>query len=138
MKTKRKRTTLAFLAVASLALIATACGGGSTPSAAQTTTQATNPPSTQSPSGGETSGETKVTIQDFMFTPSTVTASTGATIELENEGQATHTFTIDGQDVDQTVQPGTTEKVTIDLAAGSYPFHCKIHPSMTGTLTISG
>jgi plastocyanin len=65
--------------------------------------------------------------------------ATGGTVTLDNRDGTTHTFTIDGQDVDVTVDGGTTGSATIDLAAGSYPFHCKIHPAtMTGTLTVTG
>jgi len=34
------------------------------------------------------------------------------------------------------IGPGSTHTVTF-AAAGSYPYHCSIHPTMTGTITIN-
>ena len=32
---------------------------------------------------------------------------------------------------------GPDGQATVHLAAGTYPFHCAIHPTMTGTVTVS-
>jgi plastocyanin len=126
-------------------LLLAACGGsssdagtGGSPSGPATSAPATSTP-TSSPSATATSGETKIAMEDFRFAPSSLTVSSGATLELDNEGQAPHTFTIDGQNVDVQVNAGANGKVTIDLPAGSYDFHCRFHKSqgMTGTLTVA-
>src|SRR5437867_2291378 len=74
------------------------------------------------------------------FTPATLILATGSKLTVKNEGQAPHTFTITGQSVDVTLNPGTTQTVSIDLPAGTYPFVCTFHQSqgMKGTLTVSG
>jgi plastocyanin len=122
-----------------LGLVAAACGsngGGS---------NATTPPAStgggQTTGGGQSSGgdnEAKVTMQNIAFNPTTVTVAQGGTIELDNMDSVTHTFTVEGQSLDKTINSGEDTSVTVDLSPGSYSFHCKIHPSMTGTLTVTG
>ena len=51
-------------------------------------------------------------------------------------GVTHHIVSNDGTSFDAgSVGPDGTASVT--LAAGTYPFHCAIHPTMTGTVTIS-
>lgn len=64
-----------------------------------------------------------------------VTAPAGGVIEITNSSGVGHTFTTDDEAID--VSYGADETVDIDVPdePGEYPFHCEIHPSMTGTLT---
>lgn len=107
--------------VAALAL--TACSGGD-----QT-------------SGGDdaTAGTSTVTLRDDEFVPANPTVSVGD-VQLVNEGDSPHTFTIDGETVDVEVAPGETASTTIDLAPGTYTLFCEFHRSsgMEGTLTVEG
>jgi plastocyanin len=92
-----------------------------------------------SAAGGGASVST-VVQSNFVFTPSEPTVSSGDTITIENSTPSTpHTFTVDGQDIDVTVDPASSQDVTIDLPAGTYPFHCQFHQSqgMVGTLTVT-
>ena len=110
-----------------LALVATlgaACGGGGE-------------------TGGETGEETEgggapgeVNMVDNAFQPSTITAEAGSSLTVMNTGQAPHTFTVEGGEIDEEVEPGAETQVTIDLEAGEYPVVCEFHPEMTGTLTV--
>ena len=88
----------------------------------------------------EASGPADATLQleDFQFSPESLEGTAGETltIELENTGDASHTFTSDG--VDETVQPGDTSTVDVDLPdTGDFEFFCRFHRSqgMTGTIT---
>jgi plastocyanin len=133
-----------------LGLTAAACGGGSdsggaaagSPStqtgAATTTAPTTTAPAT--PTAGDTSGEATMKLEDFEFSPKTLDVASGASIQLENEGQAPHTFTIDGQGIDEQVDAGDSSTITLSLSPGTYDFYCTFHKSqgMTGTLTVSG
>jgi plastocyanin len=79
-----------------------------------------------------------VAMDGFAFSPSSLRAGAGPiTFSVTNRDAATHTFTISGTDVDVRVSGGSTGGASSTLAAGSYDFHCEIHPSMTGTLTVS-
>jgi plastocyanin len=140
------RRSMIVLTIA-VGVAATACGGGSgsaagSPSsptgAATSAAPTTTTPAT--PTTGETSGEATVKLEDFEFSPKTLDVASGATISLENEGQAPHTFTIDGQGVDEEVEAGDGSSISLNLAPGTYDFYCRFHKAqgMTGTLTVSG
>jgi plastocyanin len=82
-------------------------------------------------------GAAAVSMRDFSFTPASVSVSSGDTISLTNEGEASHTFTIEDGAIDEELEPGASADVTVDLEAGDYEFICTFHPQMTGTLTVS-
>lgn len=88
--------------------------------------------------GGENGGSPTgtITMIDNEFQPSDPVVSPGSTLDLKNDGQALHSFTIDDQEIDEQVQPGAEATVTISLEAGEYGFDCSFHPEMTGTLTV--
>jgi plastocyanin len=44
---------------------------------------------------------------------------------------------VDGTSVDIPLPPNGSGSATATLAAGGYDFRCRIHSSMTGTLTVS-
>lgn len=80
-----------------------------------------------------------VSIQDFAFEPSTITARAGDTVIFTNNDVATHTVTQDPQGSgfqSAPIDPGTTYTLSIDQA-GTYPFFCTIHPGMKGTIVAS-
>jgi plastocyanin len=77
-----------------------------------------------------------VTVKDFAFDPATITAKVGDTVTFTNSGGAPHTATLDaGGCTTPTIQPGTSHGLTFSVA-GSFPFHCMIHPAMKGTITV--
>jgi len=113
-----------------VALLATACGGddGGSPAA-----------SGDDGGGGGGGASVTVTAADFSFDPGSVTAASGDTIELSNEGESPHNLQAEEAGLDEDVDPGKT--VSIDLAdvePGTYDFVCKFHPDdMKGTLEIT-
>jgi plastocyanin len=116
-----------------LSLVVAACssddgGGGTT----DTTGGATGTTAETGSSGG---GAT-ITIAGFAFDPDTITVSGPTEVTVTNDDSTTHTFTLDDGSVDQTVEPGATETVTVDVSA-STGFHCNIHPQMTGQIEVS-
>jgi plastocyanin len=117
------------------ALLVLAFAGGC--SSGGGTTNTTTPPTTAASSGGGT-GVT-ITMSDFAFDPSTLTASTSQDIVLVNTGAALHNFSIEGTSIDVDVQPGATQTLTApgsSFPTGAHPFFCKYHKAqgMTGTL----
>jgi plastocyanin len=82
--------------------------------------------------GGQT-----LTIKGFAFQPNTLSAPGGqqSTVTITNEDSVTHNFPLDDGGVSRDVAPGQTVEVTVPFpAAGTAGFHCKFHPSITGTL----
>jgi plastocyanin len=80
-----------------------------------------------------------VRIRDFAFDAATVSATAGTTvwwINCENPGVPSHTTTSDSGIWDSPLlAPGDTYSRTFQ-AAGSFPYHCKPHPNMLGTVNI--
>jgi plastocyanin len=107
-----------------LALGVAACGGDDDDDAA-------NPEDT----GGDT---IEVTISGSAFDPSAVDAAAGdATFAVTNDDSFQHTFTSEDLDIDEALDGGSDTTVTATLEPGTYAFHCKIHPSMTGEITVT-
>lgn len=83
------------------------------------------------------SGADSITISGFAYSVPTSVAP-GATITVTNKDSVTHTVTADsGGAFDVTVSAGGTATFKAPAAAGRYAFHCTVHPSMHGTLTVS-
>lgn len=88
-------------------------------------------------SGGGTGSGTTIVAKDFSLT--SITVAPGAAVKIENEGSAPHTVTADDGAFDSgRVSGGSSSSITAPTEAGSYPFHCEVHPSMAGTLTVEG
>ena len=87
-------------------------------------------------------GAVEVVATDFAFDPETVElASRSATIRVVNEGDAPHALTLEGPDAStETLQPGGSGEVEVDLEAGEYTFYCPIGNhrdlGMEGSLTV--
>ena len=71
---------------------------------------------------------------DYYFGPTFVKVKAGekVTVELENEGNASHTFTSDSLGVDKQVAPGKSAKVTVTVPSDgtAFEFHCSFHEDM--------
>jgi plastocyanin len=79
-----------------------------------------------------------VTIQDLAFQPDCFDAKSASSIRVENKDTVTHTFTIDGTQVDVSIDGGQTfNGGSAGLEPGSYDFRCTIHSAMTGTVIVS-
>jgi plastocyanin len=80
---------------------------------------------------------TSVELADFVFRPDCLSADSGATIALDNTGDAPHTFTVEGTDVDVDVDAGSSGEADLSTAdPGTYAVTCTFHPQMDATLTI--
>jgi plastocyanin len=145
--TDRRWTARLVVAGVALTMLAAACGNSSNSSSSggEGSGSGSTPSASTAGGGGgssNSSGGTSVqTISqaNFSFSPATFTVTSGDTITVKNTTSSTqHTFTITGQTVDVTVDPGTSQEVTISLPPGTYPFICRFHVSrgMTGTLTV--
>src|SRR5215213_4393626 len=90
------------------------------------------------PTAGAQGKTTTVSIKDFAFNPPNATVAPGTTVTWVNNDQAPHTATADDGAFDSgTLQPGQSFSFTFD-EAGTYAYHCNIHPDMTATVTVSG
>jgi plastocyanin len=130
--------------VAALALVGAACSssndtGGPTGTTGGTTGSTGSTSGCTAANAVDLSGDDPftVTIQDFAFDPPCFKAASASTITVDNKDGTTHTFTIEGTQVDVTIDGGQTfNGESGNLAPGSYDFHCNIHPTMTGTVIV--
>ncbi|MFI5266657.1 MAG: cupredoxin domain-containing protein [Chloroflexota bacterium] len=83
------------------------------------------------------SAANQVRIQDFGFTPPTLNISIGTRLSWTNTGPSNHTITAnDGSFDSSTIQRNATFNFTFSKA-GTFAYHCSIHPTMLGTITVS-
>ena len=92
-----------------------------------------NPYSSGGNGGGNPSAN-EVWIQGNAFSPSSRTVSVGTTVTWTNKDGIVHTVTGTGWGSGNLAQNATFTH-TFDTV-GSNPYHCTIHPSMTGTITV--
>src|SRR5262245_44162102 len=79
---------------------------------------------------------TSVTMGDFYYEPTCIEAENGSTIEVVNEGEIVHTFTVEGTDLDANLNGGDTGDLTFEgLTAGTvYEVICRYHDNMTAAV----
>jgi plastocyanin len=72
-----------------------------------------------------------------QFAPTPVDALPGDSVEWRNTSQRQHTVTADDGSFDSGdgFEPGTTYSQTFG-APGSYAYHCRLHPGMTGEIDV--
>ena len=77
-----------------------------------------------------------VSIVDFAFQPGSLEVTTGSTVTWTNTGAAPHTVSADDGSFDSgTLSPGSTFSQTFNTA-GTFAYHCNIHPNMTATIIV--
>jgi plastocyanin len=85
---------------------------------------------------GAAAKSASVAIKDFEFTPATVTIAVGGTVTWTNNGPSTHTVTADDGSFDSgNLSQGKTFSHTFQTA-GTFAYHCSIHPFMTATVIV--
>jgi plastocyanin len=119
-----------------------ACGGDSTPTTAPSTTSPSatttaTSTTTAAPSATATAAADTLTIQGTAFHPTMLTVKAGTTITIDNKDSFAHTVTADDGSFDTGSIAGGSS-TTLDLkTAGTFTFHCNIHPTtMKGTFVV--
>lgn len=119
----------AAMFVASTSLILSACQGTQPALAPATTTTSA---STTVPSQAKT-----VTIQNMAFTPPDLHMKVGETVTWTNKDTNAHTVTSDqGSFESGSLRNGASFSFTF-TSAGTFTYHCAIHPSMTASVIVS-
>ena len=82
-------------------------------------------------------GTNEVFIQNMAFNPSTISVAAGTTITWTNKDAITHTVTSDKSLFDSgSIGPNGVFTHTF-ATAGTFSYHCKIHASMTASVTVN-
>jgi plastocyanin len=150
--------TVRILAVSSLLMFATACGDSysSSPASPSPVPSATPAPdsyeggntdtgSTPAPDGTPTAGGTSSSVTIPMgaenlgnraYNPGEVSVSVGGTVTWVNTDRESHTSTSNAAGWDSgIISPGRQFSSTFPTA-GTFPYHCAIHPGMVGTVVV--
>lgn len=118
------------VSVAATAVLLAGCGDDS--GEGEGTAPEPAPGSTDAVDGGAT-----IVAEDFALTSITVAA--GAEVTFRNDDGVAHTATADDGTFDSgSVPSGGSTTFAAPGEPGEVAFHCEIHPSMTGTLTVEG
>jgi len=98
----------------------------------------TTPPPTPAPTPKPSASTYNVNIQNFAFAPLTVTVKKGDKVIFLNKDSAPHTATSDakGFDSGMLAQGQSWTLDTSSLTAGTYAYHCSVHPMMKATLIV--
>lgn len=132
-----RRSFIVVVAAVSLALVSAACSSGGGGNGTTTSPGAANPGSSCTASSAQEPSSGTVTVQGFAYDPACFSVTAGSQVKMTNRDSVPHTFTVTGTDVDVEFDGGHSTTVDLsNLAAGTYEFHCVIHPSMTGTLIV--
>ena len=156
MYTRSRSTRFCLrVAVVGILVLLAACGGGSTPNTSSVTAPTTvantptaDPNSTRSatpttvqlmPAKGSTQVVKIITDSDgsYGFSPSMLAIKVGTTVIWKDVSSAAHTVTSDdGTTFDSGTVPGGGSFHFTFKTAGSFSYHCNIHPYMRATIVV--
>ena len=140
------RSIIRGVATLATAVALAACSGAATSAPTTAGTQA--PPGSQAPAattGGtavcaDSTGTTTVdaTVGNFQWSQP-ISAKVGDVITWTNSDAAAHAVGLDDGSckMSGTIPGGGGKASLVFSVAGTYPFHCTVHPTMKGTITIS-
>jgi plastocyanin len=127
------------LILLTLGLLVAACGGSSATTTtaadgATTTAPATGSTATTGTAGGASTAQ--VIMTNRAYDPQTVTIKVGDTVTWLNQDAPQHDVVADsGEFKSDLFDKGQSFSFTF-TKAGTYPYHCSIHPGMTGTIVV--
>ena len=114
-------------ALASAALFASACGGGGGGGSAANNTGS---------SSADATGVATVTLKNTAFRPSKTTVKTGQSVKwVWRDAPTQHDVVFPDYRSPLQAQGEFTQKFD---TAGVFAYHCSIHPSMKGSVTVAG
>src|SRR4051812_26826220 len=77
-----------------------------------------------------------VTIRGFAFGPEALQVQKGTKVTWTNKDSSTHTATADDGSFDtKSIKKGAAGTATLEKA-GTFAYHCDIHPSMHGSIVV--
>ena len=88
-------------------------------------------------SASSKNAKTEVVIDDFSFSPQTITVPVGATVTWTNQDNAAHTVTSADNQFKKSPVLKAGERFSSTFAtAGTYSYFCSIHHRMTGKIIV--
>lgn len=91
----------------------------------------------ESPGEAMTDKEVAITIQNFAFSPKTVTVKKGTKVTWTNQDVASHTVTSDtGTELNSELLGKGESFSHVFNEAGTFAYHCTPHPNMQATVVV--
>ena len=87
--------------------------------------------------GGNSNTSNTVNINQMKFTPNSITVTAGTTVTWTNTDNMTHTVTSTTGVFNSGNLPSGNNFSFKFTTAGTFPYKCTIHPSMTGTVIVN-
>ncbi len=135
MESQERKRTLGILAVVAGVLVAIACGGGGAGGTGPSAMPTPTPPRPLAQTADVT-----ITINSMSgaqsFSPEPGPVKVGQKVAWRNADGIAHTATGSGFDTGSIPSGATSASITFS-AAGNVAYHCSIHPSMVGTLSVT-
>lgn len=91
---------------------------------------------TSSASAAPSAATQSVSVANFAFSPTSLTINIGDSVKWTNSDAATHTVTADAGGFTSTLGPSGGTFTFQFTGAGTFAYHCNIHPSMTGSIVV--
>jgi len=125
-----------YVLVSVFALLTGACGGYSASAPSPVPSPSPSPAPTGTPSTPISIPAGAETLGNRAFNPDSLDVAVGSTVTWTNTDSIAHTSTSDTRLWDSgSVAPHGQFSMTFQNA-GTFPYHCAIHPGMVGTITV--
>ena len=91
----------------------------------------------QSASPATQANANTVSIDNFTFTPQTLTVKAGSTVTWTNKDDIPHGIASDNNAFKKSKALDTDDAYSVSLTTpGTYKYFCYVHPHMTGTIVV--
>jgi plastocyanin len=85
-----------------------------------------------------TEATNKVSIRNYMFMPETIKVKVSTTVTWTNDDQVDHSVTINSGSGPSSSLFGKSQTYAYTFTkAGTYTYHCDVHPQMHGTVIVT-
>jgi plastocyanin len=89
------------------------------------------------PSWAQDAAASAVSIDNFTFTPQTLTVKAGTTVTWTNKDDIPHGIASDNNAFRRSKALDTDDKFAFTFTTpGTYKYFCYVHPHMTGTIVV--
>jgi plastocyanin len=131
--------SLRLVVVSAVLLFAVACGGYSNSSTAPSPSASPTPSATPPP-GAPSSSITIPMGAEFLgnraFNPADLNIAAGTAVTWVNSDATSHTSTSNAAGWDSGIVAPGGQFSFVFQNAGTFPYHCAIHPGMVGTVVV--
>ena len=130
--------SLRLVVVSTVLMLAIACGSSDSPSSPSAPSPAPSP--APAPAPGPASSVAipagAAALGRGAYTPDELDVAVGTTVTWTNTDSVAHTSSSDGPEWDSGIVAPGGQFSRAFQTAGTFPYHCAIHPGMIGTVVV--